>query len=304
MNRVRIDKIDVNDRAYCISYPLEDDLLESSIERFGVLVPIALLEGDPARVVIGFKRIAAAKKAGIDEIPCVFLDVDEKEAILIAVSDNLKRPLNTIEKACCLEKMIAGGFPAEDVYAMARIVGLPAREKTLKTVVAMASLGDAARALVIAHNLPLAVVEQLLSFEEHEIAGIVRTMSVLNGTSSHLREALQLLMLVKVRHGHVDLRRWEGVTDMEALIRGLKRITHPLLTGLEERLARIREASALPPHIRVQVDPVFEKEAIDIQVRARDSAELDEALRKLEALSRQGVFRSIFELTHGTPERN
>jgi hypothetical protein len=304
MNKVRTDKIDVNDSSYCISYPLEDVLLASSIERFGVLVPIGLLESDPACVVTGFRRIAAAKKAGIDEIPYVLLDVSEKEAVLIAINDNLKRPLNTIEKARCLEKMIVKGFPAEDVYATARMIGLPVREKTLETVVAMGSFGEAAKSLVLEHNLSLAVVEQLLSFDEDERTLIVRMMSRLNGTSSYLREALQLLMLLKIRQGGVDLLQWEGVKDMEALIRELNRVTHPLLAGFEERLGRIREASALPPHIKIQVDPVFEKESIDIQVRARNDVEVEEALKKLVALSKQGVFRSIFELTHGTPERD
>ena len=304
MNRIRIDKICVNDSPYCISYPIEDDLLASSIERFGVLVPIGLLESDPAWVVTGFKRIAAAKKAGIDEIPYVFYDVSEKEALLIAINDNLKRPLNTIEKARCLEKMIVRGFPVEDVYATARMIGLPARERTLKSVVAMNAMGEAAKSLIVEHNLSLAVVEQLLSFDEEEITSITRMMSPLKATSSYLREALHLLMLLKIRQGRIDLEQWEGMKDMEALMRVLKRATHPVLAGLEERLGRIREASALPPHIKIQVDPVFEKESIDIQVRARSNAEVIEALKKLEALSRQGVFRSIFELTHGTPGRD
>jgi hypothetical protein len=147
-------------------------------------------------------------------------------------------------------------------------------------------------------------VEEMLLFDEDEIAAIARMVNPLNVTSSYLREALHLLMLLKVKQGHIDLGAWAGATDMEALIQGLKRATHPLLAGLQDRLSLIREASALPPHIRVQVDPVFEKESIDIQVRARNDAEVNEALAKLEALSRQGVFRSIFELTHGTPSRD
>jgi hypothetical protein len=304
MNRVRIDKIDVNDTSYCISYPIEDDLLASSVKRFGVLLPIGLLESDRSKVVTGFKRIAAAKTAGIDEVPCVFLDVSEKEAVLVAINDNLKRPLNTIEKARCLEKMMMRGFLAEDLYAMARMIGLPARERTLRTIVAMNTLGEAAKSLVVEHNLPLAVVEQFLSFDDEEITRIASMVSPLNATSSYLREALHLLMLLKIRKEPVDLQQLEGVKDMEGLIRGLKRITHPILTRLEGRLEKIREASALPPHISIKVDPVFEKESIDICVRARTNDEVDGALKKLETLSEQGLFRSIFELTHGTPDRN
>ena len=197
-----------------------------------------------------------------------------------------------------------GGFPAEDVYAMARMIGLPAREKTVKTVVAMGSLGDAAKSLVLEHNLSLAVVEQLLSFEEEETSRHSPHDEPPQGDKQLLPGSAASPHAMKVRQGRVDLLQWEGVKDMEELIRELKRATRPLLAGYEERLRRIREASALPPHIRIQVDPVFEKESIDIQVRARNAAEVDEALKKLEALSKQGVFRSIFELTHGTPGRD
>jgi hypothetical protein len=229
--------------------------------------------------------------------------LDEREALLASIGDNLNRPLNTVEKACCLEKMIARGFRDEDVYAMARMMGLPAREKTMKTVAAIGSLEESAKALIAQHSLSFSALEQMLSFESEEIAAIVDAMGPLKGTSSLLREALHFLLLMKVRQGRIDLRPWEGVTDMETLIRELKRATHPLLAGLQDRLSLIRETFTLPPYIKLHVDPVFEKESIDIQVRARNHAEVDEALTRLEGLSRQGVFRSIFELTHGTPGR-
>jgi hypothetical protein len=304
MNTIGIDQVDVSDRTYCISYPLEDDLLFSSIARFGILVPLGVLDRKPPVMVTGFKRIEAARRLGIATMPCVFLDVDDRRALLTSISDNLKRPLNTIEKACCVEKMEARGFPKEDIYEIARLVGLPARVETLKTARAMNSMEEGQKAFVAKQNLPLPVVEQLLWFDAQELARIVRLVDSFRSTTSLFREVLHLLALLKTKRGYIDFHELENAEDMEALRLSLKRATHPLLSRLEDRLEKIREASALPPHIRVQVDPVFEKEAIDIQVRARNNAEVEEALKKLEALSRQGVFRSIFELTHGTSERN
>ena len=120
--------------------------------------------------------------------------------------------------------MHARGFTAEDIYAVARMIGLPAREKTLRTVAAMDGLHDAAKNFIAERNLPLPVVEQLLLFDGSEIEGLVSMMSALNVTSSYLREALNLLMLIKVRQGRIDLTQWAGARDMEALIRELKRV--------------------------------------------------------------------------------
>ncbi len=304
MNTIGIDQVDVSDRTYCISYPLEDDLLASSIARFGVLVPLGLLKREPSVLVTGFKRIEAAKKLGIARMPYVFLDIDDRQALLTAINDNLTRRLNTIEKVCCIDKMQARGFPKGDIYEVARLVGLPAREMSLKTARAMNSMEEGTRAFIMRHNLPLAVVEQLLWFDREEVTRIVRLTDGLNVTTSIFREVTHLLTLLKVKRGGIDFQEFENTKDMEALRQSLKRVTYPLLSRLEERLEKIREASALPPHISIKVDPVFEKESIDICVRARTNDEVDGALKKLETLSEQGLFRSIFELTHGTPDRN
>jgi hypothetical protein len=301
MNKtVRIDEIDVGDTSCCISYPLDDELLASSIGRFGVIVPVALLENDPTKLVIGFRRVAAAGKAGIEKVPCVFLDVDARQALLIAIYDNIKRPLNTIEKALCIEKMGTSGFPPEDILAVAKMIGLPTREKTLATAAGVGSLGTAAKDLIVQHSLSLPVVEQLLSFNNEEIDAIVGLMDGVRLTTSNVREALHLFMLLKIRNGRIDFGYFQGSAGGETMVGRLKREAYPLLTGLEERLAQIKAASALPPHIRLNVDPVFEKESIDIHVRARNEAEVEEALKRLDALSDRGIFRRLFELTHGS----
>jgi hypothetical protein len=114
---------------------------------------------------------------------------------------------------------------------------------------------------------------------------------------------LQLMMLLKVKRGAIDFHQLDGVKDADAIKERLKRQTHPLLSDLEEKLGRLLSACAFPPHIKVRVDPSFEKESIDISLQVRNSREIEEALKKLECITGQGLFRSIFELTHGTPHR-
>ena len=116
METVEIDKIHVNDRSFCVSYPLEDALLLASVAKFGVLVPLGLLRRERPVIVTGFKRLDAARRLGIDELPCVFLDISERQALLTAIHDNMARPLNTVEKALCVDKMLAAGFEVEEVY--------------------------------------------------------------------------------------------------------------------------------------------------------------------------------------------
>ncbi len=304
MQTIDIDKVDASDTTFCISYPLEDDLLLSSIARFGFLIPVTLLRGERPIVVLGFKRVAAARRLGITQIPYVFFEGDGKRASLAAIIDNLNRPLNTIEKLRCVDRSCTAGLERAEIYEIMKMVGLPVREKTVETATAAAGLDDGAKAFLVSHRLPLSVLEQFLFFDSEERQRIVATIRPLDATVSSIREALQMMMLLKIRHGQIDFDRLGASLDMESLKKMLRRASHPLLTEMEQKLSDLLKSSALPPNIRFQVDPSFEKDSIDISLRARNSDELDHALKKLQRLLSEGILGSIFDLTHGSPIRN
>ena len=302
METIEIDKIDALDRRFSISYPLADERLLASIARFGVLGPLALRKGGRAVVITGHKRLDAALRLGIGKVPCIFSDADDRQALLMSINDNLARPLNTVEKAVCVEKMAGLGFPVEEIYGVMEMLGLPAREKALNTCMAAASAEEPVWAFIVRHGLPLQVVEQLFWFEGGEVQEIIRLVGPLRPTVSSLRETLHLMMLLKVKRGEIDLAGLEGAKDMEALRRALRKRTNPLLSGLEEKLAGILAACALPPYVRVRVDPAFERESVDITIQARNNEEVEGALAKLGNVAREGLFGGIFELTHGTTD--
>lgn len=58
-----------------------------SIERFGFSAPIIARTSD--RVVIaGHTRLKAAKRLGLDKVPCRFMDLDPAQARALALADN------------------------------------------------------------------------------------------------------------------------------------------------------------------------------------------------------------------------
>jgi hypothetical protein len=302
METIEIDKINALDATFCVSYPLADGRLLASIARFGMLSPLVLRGGGRPVVITGHKRLDAARRLGIGKVPCIFLDADDRQALLTSINDNLSRPLNTVERAVCVQKMAGLGCPVEEIYAIMAMLGLPAREKAVKTCIAAASAEEQVLAFIVRHGLPLPVVEQLFWFEPGETKEIIRLVGPLRSTVSSLREALHLMMLLKVKRGEIALAGLEDAKDMEGLRLALKKRTNPLLAGLEGKLAGILAACALPPHVKVRVDPAFEKESVDITIQARSSQEVEGALSKLGNIAREGLFGSIFELTHGTPD--
>ena len=78
--------------------------LANSIKKNGTIQPIAVREDkvDPGRyeIVAGERRWLAAQKAGLHEVPIVLLDLDDNEALEVAIVENIQRDdLNVIEEA-------------------------------------------------------------------------------------------------------------------------------------------------------------------------------------------------------------
>lgn len=75
--------------------------LAKSIEMYGIIQPIVVRKnGDRYQIIAGERRWRAAKKACLKKIPCIIKQVDKKEAMKLALIENIQRQdLNPIEEA-------------------------------------------------------------------------------------------------------------------------------------------------------------------------------------------------------------
>ncbi len=102
----------------------EDELddLASSVRQKGVMQPILVrpVEGDADRfeIIAGERRWRAAQKAGLHEVPVVVHRVDDREALEIAIIENVQRSdLNALEEAAGYEKLVADFSYTQDQLA-------------------------------------------------------------------------------------------------------------------------------------------------------------------------------------------
>lgn len=299
MNTLSIDRINANDQRFCISYPLADPLLFTSIQRIGIVQPVILLNASPFVVVTGFKRIEIAHQLGMKEIPYVTVDITEHEALLSAIHDNIRRGLNLVEKAHALERMLHLGFSREEMFDMQNILGMNPHEKMLKMLITLASTEDSLKHFIVERNLSLKNVDYLMRFEVSERASIIDLLSSVHVTESSIREILEILCLLKLKHDKLSLDNFPPSINSQDLIKNLKKMAYPILTSLHKKLQDIRHALALPPNIDIKVDPFFEKEYIDIGIRAKNQEDINQALEKLHRLTDDGILGRIFDLTKG-----
>ena len=82
--------------------------LSLSIKNYGILNPLTVrCRAGRYERVAGERRLRAAKLAGLDEVPCIMLDVNMEDASLIALIENLqRRDLDFIEEATGISQLI------------------------------------------------------------------------------------------------------------------------------------------------------------------------------------------------------
>ncbi len=85
------------------------DSLADSIRRHGILQPLSVRRvGLGYQLIAGERRLRAAELAGITDVPCIVMRMDDKESSLAAMVENLHRQdLDYIEEAQGIAKLMS-----------------------------------------------------------------------------------------------------------------------------------------------------------------------------------------------------
>lgn len=113
------------------------DELVASVREVGVLEPLLVRRSSRGyQIISGERRYRAAVEAGLSDVPCIVLDVDEAQVLTIALIENLqRRDLSPFEEAEGLRALVERFEYTHD--EVARKIG-----KSRTSVTEMLSLGD------------------------------------------------------------------------------------------------------------------------------------------------------------------
>lgn len=94
--------------------------LAYSISELGVLQPLIVRRtAGGVEVVAGRRRLAAARMAGLDTVPCIFRDLTDNEAFDSALAENLhRRSLSWIEVALAYDKLRSRGLQQREIATL------------------------------------------------------------------------------------------------------------------------------------------------------------------------------------------
>lgn len=103
ITKLPLQKVEPNPKQPRRSFDEEElQALSASIAEHGILQPLAVraLEGGYYQIIAGERRWRAARMAGLDEVPVVVLEADDRTVMELALIENLQRQdLNPMEEA-------------------------------------------------------------------------------------------------------------------------------------------------------------------------------------------------------------
>lgn len=93
--------------------------LAGSIRAYGVLQPLLVRPGGGAwEVVAGRRRLAAAREAGLEMVPCIIHGYDDDQAADVALAENLcRRDLSPVEEALAFAQLRERGLTQRAIAA-------------------------------------------------------------------------------------------------------------------------------------------------------------------------------------------
>lgn len=207
--------------------------LASSIAQYGILQPLSVRRRhDGYELVAGERRLRAARLAGMSEVPCILLAIDEEQSGMLALVENLqRRDLDFIEEA-------------EGLARLMRLYGLSQEQAAMRVGKSQSAVANKLRLLRHPPELLAAVRQHGLS--ERHARALLKIRD-----ESHRMELVDIIvarqMNVAQTEAYIDRLLIEA--ERPAPRRGLGKFTlrdvRVFLNTVEHNLALIKNAGIL-----------------------------------------------------------
>lgn len=150
---IPVDEISSNPHQPRTSFPSPDlRQLSDSIRQDGILQPLTVREcgNNGYELIAGERRLRAAKIAGLRAVPCIVMDISERNSAILALVENIQRQdLNCFDEAAAIAKLIHYyGMTQEDAA-----IRLGKAQSTVANKIRLLRLTQEERSLILENHL-------------------------------------------------------------------------------------------------------------------------------------------------------
>jgi ParB family chromosome partitioning protein len=142
--------------------------LAQSIKMYGIIQPISVrrMGENSFELVAGERRLRAAKKLGLENIPVILIDITDKESAAIALLENLQREdLNYIEEAEAYYNLIQDHSYTQE--QLAESIGK--KQSTIANKLRLLKLSSEVRKILLENKLTERHARALLKLTTEEL---------------------------------------------------------------------------------------------------------------------------------------
>lgn len=206
--------------------------LSDSIRQNGILQPLTVRQrGEEFELIAGERRLRAAKIAGLRAVPCIVMDISERNSAILALVENIQRQdLSFFDEAAAIEKLISYyGMTQEDAA-----IKLGKAQSTIANKLRLLRLTPPEREIVMEHHLTERHARALLKLGSPE-----ERLGILDRVVKHRLNVEKTERLIDEKLGKAHER--ESFRQRKVLFRDVR-----LFTNTIQRAVETMQAAGIP----------------------------------------------------------
>lgn len=312
---IGIEEIDSTDHDFALEWPVERgvDPLADSVKKAGVLEPLWVVEkgGGQYRLLDGFRRLAAARKAGLEEMPALILSsgLDQLELFKARLA-RLEDRLSAVEASRVIERL-AGEFSVSDEDLAATflpLLGFGSSRKILGEIRRLNRLEDSVARFCARKGVALRESSLWANFPTEGQQAILVLVRAVKPGQNLMRNYLQLLGEIALRDSLPvqDILIDKGIRDVmldpqmsksggrEIVHRILRQKRNPVMRKIEKDFHSARKELKLPEEVSLEPPPFFEGDFFTVSFKIKSAGEFKRKAEALHEASRKPAAGKLF----------
>lgn len=199
--------------------------LAQSINTYGIIQPLSIrkLGEDRYELVAGERRLRAAKKAGLTEVPAIIVDITDRESAAIALLENLQREnLSFLEEAEAYYNLIKDHSYTQE--KLAELIGK--KQSTIANKIRLLKLETEIRNILLENNLTERHARALLKLPTCDLQKKVLNIIIKKSLNVKKTEELiekELSKIIKDKNS-TGRKRIKGIFSPKVYINTVKQV--------------------------------------------------------------------------------
>ena len=319
LKSVPLSRIDTTDDTYRITTRTDGDDLLVSIRNEGVLNPPFVIEkATRFTIVSGFRRLAACKKLGLEEITVRVLEptLSSLQYLRLAIADNtFQRPIDLIETSRSLHKLSVHLSRGANLIESASALGLPSNPSAIEKIKDLCLLPDRIQSALMADTISLSMAMDLKNLAPECAVAFAQLFEEFKLSLNKQREVMTLVKEIARRDDIseqmvLEDRQLQDIVHDPNLDRGhkarqlriyLRQRRFPQIVEAESRFEYLRKQLDLGNDLKMIPPKDFEGTTYTVSMSFSSIAQLKALHAKLNRMITHPGLQKILERKNNTP---